>query len=175
MLSARSTRVLRGAPRVLGVALLLVLVALQGRAAAEEKFKPFRLKTLDGAQQSLNDVLGKATLVVFFYPTCPFCNAAFPGIQKLHDTYKDQGLSTIWINVLPDEDRLIADWRTRHGYTVPILLGGRSAQGDYKLTMTPTHYLLDSQGKVISRHAGYTAGDEKALEQEIQHAVAAAR
>lgn len=174
MSPVRSMHVLRSAPRALGVALLLVLVALQGRAAAEEKFKPFKLKTLEGTQQSLRDVLGKATLVVFFYPTCPFCNAAFPEIQKLHDSYKGQGLSTVWINVLPDEDRLIADWRTKHGYTVPILLGGRSAQGDYKLTMTPTHYLLDSQGKVLSKHAGYKAGDEKALEAEIRQAVAAA-
>jgi hypothetical protein len=38
--------------------------------------------------------------------------------------------------------------------------------------MSPTHYLLDSRGKVISKHAGYTAGDEKALERDIQQALA---
>jgi peroxiredoxin len=146
---------------------------MQDGAAAAEKFKPFKMKTLEGAQKSLSDVLGKATLVVFFFPTCPFCNAAFPEIQKLHDSYKDRGLSMVWINVVPEEERLIADWRTRHGYTVPVLLGGRSVQNDYKLVMTPTHYLLDSQGKVLSSHAGYTAGDEKGLEREIQQALAA--
>lgn len=82
------------------------------------------------------------------------------------------GLSMVSINVVPQEERLIADWRTNHGYTVPILLGGRSVQSDYKLTMTPTHYLFDSQGKVLSRHAGYKPGDEKNLEREIQQALA---
>src|SRR5262245_35971530 len=75
---------------------LLVSVAAAGltdRTWAAETFKPFTLRTLEGGQTSLTDVLGKATIVVFFFPTCMFCNAAFPQIQKLHDTYKDQGLS----------------------------------------------------------------------------------
>ena len=152
--------------------LLVASVALQGSVSAADNFKPFKMKTLEGEQKSLSEVLGKATLVVFFFPTCPFCNAAFPEIQELNDAYKERGLSMVWINVVPDEEKLIAGWRTKHGYTVPVLVGGRSVQNDYKLVMTPTHYLLDSQGKVISRHAGYKPGDEKDLEREIQQALA---
>jgi peroxiredoxin len=163
---------LRGAMRPLGGVLLIASLAMQDRAGAAENFKPFKLKTLEGAENSLSDTLGKATLVVFFFPTCQFCNAAFPEIQKLYDAYKIRGLSMVWINVVPQEEPLIADWRANHGYTVPILLGGRSVQKDYKLTMTPTHYLFDSQGKVLSRHAGYRPGDEKTLEREITQALA---
>ena len=142
-------------------------------AVEAESFKPFKkLKALDGSQQSLADVLGrKATLVVFFFPTCPYCNAAFPEVQKIYDRYKGEGLSMVWINVLPDEEKLIAPWRMEHGYTVPVLLGNRALANDYKLRMTPTHFLLDSKGGVISTHAGYTAGDEKTLEHDIQQAV----
>jgi len=160
--------------QILGAALLLACVATQTGAAAEEKFKPFKMKTPEGVQKTLADFPGKATLVVFFFPTCPYCNAAFPEIQRMYDTYKDQGLSMVWINVVPDEDKLVNDWRTKHAYTVPMLIGGRSAQNDYKLIMTPTDYLLDAQGKVLSKHAGFTPGDEKGLEREIQQAVAAA-
>ena len=115
-------------------ALVLALVALRSVTAAET-FKPFKkLKGLDGSQQSLSDVLGtKATLVVFFFPTCPYCNAAFP--------------------------------------EVPVLLGNRALANDYKLRMTPTHFLLDPKGGVIATHAGYTAGDERALEHDIQLAL----
>ena len=157
--------------RVLLGVLLLAAVAMQDRTAAAESFKPFKLKTLDGTQRSLPDVLGKATVVVFFFPSCSYCNAAFPEVQKIYDAYKDRGLSMVWINIVPDEESLIAGWRATHGYTVPVLLGGRSVQNDYKLVMTPTHYLLDSRGKVLSKHAGYTAGDEKALERSIQQAL----
>lgn len=160
--------------RVLCAALLLAGIATQSGSAAEEKFKAFKLKTPEGAQKTLADFSGKATLVEFFFPTCPYCNAAFPEVQKLYDKYKDQGLTMVWINVVPDEDKKVNEWLTRHGYTVPVLLGGRSAQGDYKLVETPTHFLLDAQGKVIEKKAGYKAGDEKALEQQIQQALAAA-
>lgn len=160
------------ATRAMCGVLLTASVAMQDGAAAAEKFKPFSAKTLEGTQKSLSDVLGKATLVVFFFPTCSFCNAALPEIQKLHDSYADRGLSMVWINVVPEEERLIAAWRTRHGYTVPVLFGGRTVQSDYKLVMTPTHYLLDSQGNVLSRHAGYKPGDEKDLEREVQRALA---
>ena len=161
-----------GLKTALSIVLLAAVVALQPVTAAES-FKPFKkLKALDGSQQSLSDVLGrKATLVVFFFPTCPYCNAAFPEVQKIYDHYKDQGLSMVWINVLPDEEKLIAPWRAEHGYTAPVLLGSRSVANDYKLRMTPTHFLLDPKGGVISTHAGYTAGDEKVLERDVQQAL----
>lgn len=140
--------------------------------ASAEKLRPFKLKTLDGVEKTLPDVLGKATLVVFFFPTCPYCNAAFPKVQKIYDTYRDQGLSVVWINVVPDEQRLIADWRTKHGYTVPVLLGSRSTPNDYKVRMTPTHYLLDGRGEILSKQDGFNPGDEVRLEQQIQKALA---
>jgi thiol-disulfide isomerase/thioredoxin len=157
--------------RVLCGLLLMLCIALPHGAHAEERFKPFKMKTLEGARKSFSDVSGKATLIVFFFPTCRFCNLALPEIQKLHASYSDQGLAMVWINVVPEEDRLIAEWRTRHGYTVPVLLGGASVQDDYNLSGTPTHYLVDSLGKVLWKHWGYKPGDEKNLEREIRHAL----
>ena len=162
---------LRFVRRVLVCLVMFVVIATAGRAAEDESFRPFKMKTLDGTQRTLADVLGKATLVVFFFPTCKYCNAAFPEIQKIYDGYKDRGLSMIWINIVPEENSLIKSWQGTHGYTVPVLLGGKSVQNDYKLNETPTHYLLDARGKILSKHAGYKAGDEKDLERAIQQAL----
>lgn len=154
------------------VALLALSIALGPRAAFAENFKSFKLKTLEGTERTLPQVLGsKATLVAFFFPTCQYCNAAFPLVQKIYDANKDRGLNLVWINVIPDEQRLIADWRASHGYTATILLGSRSVAEDYDLRMTPTHYLLDAKGKVLWKHAGYKAGDEKELERQIEQAL----
>jgi len=155
----------------LACVILLFALALPSPAAAE-KLRPFKLKSLEGPERTLSDVLGKATLVVFFFPTCPYCNAAFPKVQKLYDTYREQGLSMVWINVLPDEQKLIPEWRTKHGYTVPVLLGGRSTPNEYKVRMTPTHYLLDGRGEILSKQDGFNPGDEIRLEQQIQKALA---
>ena len=158
----------RFARQVVLALLVLAATAASSRVSADERFKPFKLKTLEGTQRSLSEVLGKATLVVFFFPTCKYCNAAFPEIQKIFDRYKDRGLSMVWINIVPEENALIKNWQATHGYTVPILLGGKSVQDDYKLNETPTDYLLDSRGKILSSHSGYKPGE---LERQIQEAL----
>jgi len=137
-------------------------------------FKPFKLKTIDGQPRTLADVRGsKATLVVFFYPRCPYCNAEAPAIQKLADTYRVQGLSVVYVNILPDQDKLVRGWLADHRYTSPVLVGAsqEAIEKDYQVTATPTHYLLDSTGKVLSRHTGFQPGDEKALEQDVNAAL----
>ncbi len=156
---------------VLAAALLTGAAAGQEGRASAEAFKPFRFKNVDGTTVAMSDVLGKATLVVFFFPTCQYCGIALPEIQKLHDTYKASGLAVIWINVLAEQDRLLRKWRSEHGYTGTILLGGSAAQRDYSVTTTPTHYLLDSTGTVLSRSVGFTRGDERDLERRIQEAL----
>jgi cytochrome oxidase Cu insertion factor (SCO1/SenC/PrrC family) len=163
--------VLRAGGRAL-CALVVALALATPAPAAAATLRSFKLKTLDGVEKTLPDVLGKATLVVFFFPTCPYCNAAFPHVQKLYDKYREQGLSMVWINVLPDEQKLIAAWREKHGYTVPVLLGTRSTPNDYKVRMTPTHYLLDGRGEILSKQDGFSPGDETRLEQQIQKALA---
>jgi cytochrome oxidase Cu insertion factor (SCO1/SenC/PrrC family) len=144
--------------------------------AVGDVLKPFTLKTVDGAQKTLPKVLGKATLVVFFYPTCPYCNVAAPEIQRLYDTYRTQGLSVVYINVAPDEEKLVPGWLDAHRYTVPVLVGAKlnDVQRDYDVEATPTHYLLDAKGLVLSKHSGYQAGDAVALEQAIKTALRAA-
>jgi peroxiredoxin len=151
--------------------------ALAPRAVAVGgSLKPFKLRTLDGAPKTLANVLGKATLIVFFYPTCPFCNVAAPEIQRLYDTYKAQGLSVVYINTYPNEEKLVRGWLDEHRYTVPVLVGAtlNDVQRDYDVESTPTHYLLDARGLVLSKHSGYQAGDAVALEQEIKNALTTA-
>jgi cytochrome oxidase Cu insertion factor (SCO1/SenC/PrrC family) len=154
------------------IVIAALLLPASASAAKAEKLKPFKLKTLDGVEQTLPKMLGKATLVVFFFPTCPYCNAAFPAVQKIYDTYKSQGLSMVWINVVPDEEKLIRSWQAQHGYTVPVLLGKSATPIEYKVRMTPTHYLLNAQGEILQKKDGFSPGDEKTLEQDIQQALA---
>jgi len=158
---------------VLSICLVLSLVISQGSnlyAQTGEPLKPFKLKTLEKEEKTLGDVLGpKGTLVVFFFPTCKYCHEALPLMQKIHDTYRERGLSTVWINALPQEEKLIPKWRSERGYTVPILVGAsvRAIDKDYRVAMTPTYYLLDPVGRVVSMRAGFQPGDDKKLEDAI--------
>jgi thiol-disulfide isomerase/thioredoxin len=149
-----------------------VLAGSAAVAGAVDTFKPFKLRTPEGKQVALADVLDRATLVVFFFPTCSYCAAAYPGIERVHDAYGDRGLSLVWINVLPEQKALIEDWRRRHGQRGTVLLGGSSVQRDYRLMQTPTYWLLDARGTPLWRHDGYAPGDDEALEREVARALA---
>ena len=154
--------------------LLLASLLLQCQnAPAAEKFKPFKLKTLDGTKKTLQDFANKAVLVGFYYPTCAYCNLAAPEVQKIYDKYKDQGLSVVIINIKPEENKLIPDWQAKYHSTIPVLIGAsqESLMDDYNLTITPTHCLLGAKGEVLLRQNGYNRGDEKTIEMKIAEAL----
>jgi peroxiredoxin len=151
----------------------VLLFPVSGRAKAPEQFKPFKLKTLDGTRKTLEDFENKATLVSFFYPKCPFCAAALPQMQGLYDKYKDKGLDAVWINVLPQENKLIPKWQTEKHFTVPVLIGASQdwLQDHYRIVSTPTEYLLGPHGEVLFYQSGYKAADVPILESKIKDAL----
>lgn len=153
----------------------VVVLPQQGPARDPDKFKPFKLKTLDGARKTLSDFANKATLVSFFYPRCPFCNVALPKIQTLYNTYKGHGLTVVLINVVPEENKLIPRWMEQYNLSLPVLIGAsqESLQRDYKLKATPTEYLLGEKGEVLFYHSGFKPGDEKTLEAKVVEALKA--
>src|SRR5207302_11206234 len=97
--------------------------ASQAGSKEPDSFKPFSLKTLDGKKKTLKDYANKATLVNFFFPRCPYCNIELPEVQKIYDKYKRQGLSVVWINILPEEAPLIPGWQVAKNLNVPVLIG----------------------------------------------------
>src|SRR5918994_885469 len=103
-------------------AALIALLQAPARPAAAESFKPFKLKAMDGSERSLADFTDRAILIVFFHPTCQYCNQALPRLETIDDTYKDRGLKVVWINVLPEENRMLAEWQAEHKLTAPILV-----------------------------------------------------
>jgi cytochrome oxidase Cu insertion factor (SCO1/SenC/PrrC family) len=137
--------------------------------AGPDTFKPFALKSLDGKRKTLADFSNRLTLVNFFFPRCPYCNQELPEIQKIYDRYKDRGLSAVWINILPDEAKLVEAWQAAKNLTVPVLVGGSqdALQRDYRVESTPATYLLDAHGRVLFHQDGYKPGDEKQLESRI--------
>jgi len=149
--------------------LLLASSLLAANAPAAEKFKPFKLKTMEGTTKTLQDFTYKVTLVAFYYPTCAYCNLALPEVLKIYEKYKDHGFSWVIINVKPEENKLISGWQEKYNITVPILIGASqdSLMDDYHLAMTPTHYLLGKKGEVLLHQNGYNRGDEKAIEAKI--------
>jgi thiol-disulfide isomerase/thioredoxin len=155
------------------MAFLIALCVAQALGMAKDSFKPFALKTPEGAARSLRDYLARATLVTFYFPTCGYCNAEFPHLQRLYDKYRDRGFTMVSINIMPEQDSQVPEWRAKHQYTFPVLIGAKleALENTYDIRATPTNFLLDSKGKVLLKQTGYKPGDENTLEQKIREAL----
>ena len=159
--------------RLLCCVLVIFMLTPAQPIQAASKFKSFKLETLDGTTRTLDDFKNKATLIAFFFPTCTYCNQAFPETVKIYNKYKDQGLSMVWINIVKDEEKLIPEWLAKHQYDVPVLVGASQQYlaRRYDIRVTPEHLIIDGNRKIQFRQRGYHAGDEKELEENVRKAL----
>jgi len=74
------------------------------------------------------------------------------------------------LNTIPDQSQQLPEWRAKGKYTFPIVLSSDEdfAKRVYGVSATPTNFLLMADGRVVFRHKGYDAGEEKILEAEIR-------
>jgi cytochrome c biogenesis protein CcmG/thiol:disulfide interchange protein DsbE len=89
-------------------------------------------------------------------------------MQTLQDSYRDQGLEVIAINL--DKDRALAEAflkKMNVDFIVAFDELGDSAK-DYQLKGMPTSYLIDRDGNLVATHIGFRTKDKPKLEQAVQ-------
>jgi len=61
-----------------------------------------------------------------------------------------------------------AELAREYGLTVPVLLDDSDiSYGVYDIVYTPTTFVIDSRGRAVFRHVGFSEGQETMLEREI--------
>ena len=124
------------------------------------------LISLENKKVQLSDFKGELVLIDFFYKSCYPCMLALPGLQKLHEKYKDKGLNVIGIDPFDSVEKDdIANFLKKRGVTYTILLGGNDVANAYNVTGYPTIYLIDKKGKVIAPTPGYRENMEDRIEE----------
>ncbi|MBK9256721.1 MAG: TlpA family protein disulfide reductase [Saprospiraceae bacterium] len=116
---------------------------------------------------SLKSLQGQVVLIDFFYKSCYPCMLALPGLQALHEKYKDKGLKVIGIDPYDKKEEGIGAFLSKRGVTYDILLGGTDVAKDYRVSGYPTMYLVDRTGKIIFVQAGYAKSVDELLEKVI--------
>lgn len=125
---------------------------------------------LDGDPISIQDYQGKIVLLNFWAGWCGFCAREMPVIQKVYDTYKNEGFDVIGVSLDDEESDLRDTIKTdnlqwRHIYAgsnpnTPLLQ-------QYNINGVPELWLIDREGKLITHKA---RGDD-ALEQLVVDAL----
>jgi len=113
--------------------------------------------TPDGDLLSLNDVLGKVTLIDFWASWCRPCRVENPNVVRVHNQYKDKGLNIIsvsldqrgqknrWLKAIEDDQM---DW-----YHISNLQHWNDPIAKtYGVRSIPATFLLDENGKIIAKN-----------------------
>jgi peroxiredoxin len=155
--------------RLLGA--LLVVLALATPAAADdidrllremrlvaltgERPPAFSLPRLDGGKTGLAEQQGKVVLVYFWATWCGYCRRELPvGVEKIVRERKGQPFTVLAVSIEEPRD-LVAAYVKGAGITPPVLLDGDGAVARaYRVTGTPTAYLIGRDGRQVARAAG---------------------
>ena len=111
----------------------------------------FSLQDTDGKTQNLADYAGKAVVLEWINPDCPFVVRHYnlDTMTKLADKHKD----VVWLGVATgptaDAEKLKA-FASKENVQYPILLDSDGAIGKaYGAKTTPHMYIIDKEGKLV--------------------------
>jgi hypothetical protein len=75
-------------------------------------------------------------------------------IEKVHQQYRDAGLVVLPISIEEGRSKVGA-WTQKHTLTLPFLLDpGGETTAAYRVTATPTVFLVGRDGKLIAKALG---------------------
>ncbi len=124
----------------------------------------FELKNLNGKTVSLKDYRGKFILLNFMATWCMWCRKEMPHLQKLHNRFKDKDFAIIAVFSDREGGKAVRPFIKKSGYTFTENAGtfnsglldptGR-VTGMYRVTGTPTTYLIDKSGNAFAVAQGY--------------------
>ncbi|MDX2117785.1 MAG: TlpA disulfide reductase family protein [Planctomycetota bacterium] len=119
------------------------------------------LKTAEGGDLRLTDYRGKLVLMDFWATWCGPCKAAMPGVQRLHEKYKDRGLVVIGLATWDKGDP--KKYMDEKQYTYNLVLKADDVATAYRVTGIPTFYIIGPDGKVLYNAVGYDPEHEEQI------------
>jgi thiol-disulfide isomerase/thioredoxin len=142
------------------LARLLFAVALSAACSPSaprgvpEDAAPLSGKTLEGKAVSLADYKGKVVLVDFWATWCDPCKDEIPELIKLQDELGPKGFVVLGVSM--DEDAAeVTPFAKAAKINYPVILnGGELAPKGWIVPGLPTAYLIDKDGKALTRLFG---------------------
>jgi peroxiredoxin len=75
-------------------------------------------------------------------------------IEQVHREYADRGLVVLPISIQEGRSKVSA-WSGKHALTLPLLLDpDGEVSGAYRITATPTAFLIDREGRLVAKAVG---------------------
>ncbi|MFQ5589169.1 MAG: TlpA family protein disulfide reductase, partial [Nitrospiria bacterium] len=125
--------------------------------AAERPSVPsFQLTSLEGQSFTEKEMLGKATLVVFWASWCGTCQQELPKIHQLQKKLADRPFRVLAIGFSDTQQNIERYVRENaKTFSFPVFYDrGDQVAGRFGAVATPTLFLFDQEGKLVVPYRG---------------------
>ena len=141
---------------------LLLIVTLAGANAWQYWLKPdplapaITLNTINNERISLKGLQGKPVLVSFWATSCGLCLAEIDDLITLHNRYQQQGYTTLAVALSYDSLPRIKQLSQQRKLPYKVIYDekGEYANAFGGVRMTPTHFLINPDGRIIWQNVG---------------------
>ena len=112
-------------------------------------------------------------VLVFLKTNCPVCRYAFPFLERLHASYREQRVTVLAASQSSGQDTA----RFREEYRISFLTAlddpnGYLVSNAYGITNTPTEFLIADSGTITISSVGWSRADVAAINAKIAEWVA---
>lgn len=127
----------------------------------------WKLQDLDGKTVSSEDFKGKVVILDFWATWCGPCRAEIPGLIDLQAKYQKQGLVVIGISLDEGGVETVKPFVKKAGLNYAVTLADNKVQQAFGgVDAIPLTFVIDRQGRIVTKHLGLTEKDE--FEAEIK-------
>ena len=114
------------------------------------------LQLIDGKKLKLSSLKGKPVLITFWATSCPGCIKEMPHLIELYHELHSKGLEIIGIAMPYDRPDYVMEMVKRKNvpYLIAFDLKGNAIRAFGNVSLTPTTFLIDDQGKIVKKKIG---------------------
>lgn len=147
--------------------------AEKGLVPVGEMAPSWTLPDPDGEMHSLEEYRGKVVIMDFWATWCGPCKRAMPGLQNIHEDFKDRGVVVLGINTWErDGNQKAIDYMNEHDYSYGLMLDGDKVAEAYGVRGIPTFYVIGVDGEVIKTEVGFHPDGEKKMVEFLEEYLA---
>lgn len=112
--------------------------------------------SLQGEKITTASLRGKVVLVNFWATDCVTCVKEMPEIVATHNKYRDRGFETIAVAMRHDPPNYVLNFTEKNKLPFKVALDpmGELAKAFGEVKLTPTTFVIDKQGNVVTRILG---------------------
>ena len=112
--------------------------------------------SIKGERIAVADLRGKVTLVNFWAADCAICVKEMPQLVETHKKYQSRGFETIAVAMRHDPPNYVLAYAEKNALPFKVALDpmGEIAQAFGDVKLTPTTFIIDKRGNVVSKIVG---------------------